>query len=206
MDDSGAARLQAHKSEYSCVVVSSPPKLFLVQTFAAIMPLSPHHGPFSYVPLADKSSDVVACPARCWRLLAALASESDPERAGWWLACLPSNARERKDALSNAFDDAKRAAHSALWVRLADFAKNAAASGGPAVDVEVLAASTRRGADGSGAAASWPRRRTTTLRFATRARSRGGPSQGTPGARSKDLRGNQISDAPRHRRGVVSMV
>ena len=109
----------------------------------------------SYVPLADKSSDVVACHARCWRLLAALASESDPERAGWWLACLPSNARERKDALTNVFDDAKRAAHSALWVRLADFAKNAAAAGAPAVDVEVLAASTRRGADGTGAAAAF---------------------------------------------------
>jgi hypothetical protein len=109
----------------------------------------------SYVPLADKSSDVVACHARCWRLLAALASENDPERAGWWLACLPSNARERKDALSNVFDDAKRAAHSALWVRLADFAKNAAAAGAPAVDVEVLAASCRRGADGRGAAAAF---------------------------------------------------
>ena len=47
------------------------------------------------------------------------------------------------------------AAHSALWVRLADFAKNAAAAGAPAVDVEVLAASTRRGADGSGAAAAF---------------------------------------------------
>ena len=109
----------------------------------------------SYVPLADKSSDVVACHARCWRLLAALASENEPERAGWWLACLPSNARERKDALSNVFDDAKRAAHSALWVRLADFAKNAAAAGAPAVDVEVLAASCRRGADGTGAAAAF---------------------------------------------------
>ena len=50
------------------------------------------------------------------------------------------------------------------------------------------------------------RRRTTTLRFATRARSRGGPSQGTPGARSKDLCGNQISDAPRHRRDVVPVI
>ena len=26
----------------------------LPQIFAAIMPLSPHHGPFSYVPLAEK--------------------------------------------------------------------------------------------------------------------------------------------------------
>ena len=30
----------------------------LPQTFAAIMPLSPHHGPFSYVPLAEKVANI----------------------------------------------------------------------------------------------------------------------------------------------------
>ena len=30
----------------------------LPQIFAAIMPLSPHHGPFSYVPLAEKVSHI----------------------------------------------------------------------------------------------------------------------------------------------------
>ena len=30
----------------------------LSQTFAAIMPLSPHHGPFSYVPLAEKVANI----------------------------------------------------------------------------------------------------------------------------------------------------
>jgi len=109
-----------------------------------------------YAPLKEHRPDVLACHSRCWRLLTALAADAEPERAGWWLACLPSNARERKNAAnSTAFDDAKRVAHDALWVRLADFAKNASAAGGPAVDVEVLAASCRRGAEGSGDAASF---------------------------------------------------